>query len=271
MQRALEALLADVLLGPAPTQTQLAELCERHALSSADRAALLEGHPRLLVYRELVRTNLREAMRLSIPRTIARLGATFDEYFDRFLSERAPRTHYLRDVTPELLDYCRPLWELDPRVPDYIWELALHESLHIEVSARPVLPREHAAAALSLEQGVDFSEALRLVQYRFAVHELDAREDDRQLPAPRQVALLVYRSAEHDVRYLELSPLAHGIVKRLLDGSSLGLAVRDSAAATGSPLTEAVLSGAAQLLADLADRGVIRGPRPLPASAGSPP
>ena len=69
------------------------------------------------MYRELVRGNLREAIQLSIPRSMARLGALFDEYFDRFLVERAPRTHYLRDVTPELLEFCAPLWAGDARVP----------------------------------------------------------------------------------------------------------------------------------------------------------
>jgi hypothetical protein len=71
----------------------------------------------------------------------------------------------------------------------------------------------------------------------------------------------VYRSPEHDVRYLELSPLAHDILRRLLGSDALGVAVRDAAASAGSALTEAVVAGAARLLADLADRGVIRGPR----------
>jgi hypothetical protein len=74
------------------------------------------------------------------------------------------------------------------------------------------------------------------------------------------VALLVYRSPDHEVRYLELTPLAHGIVERLLVGHTLGEAVRGAAEAAGAPLTEVVLAGAAKLLADLAERGVVFGP-----------
>ncbi len=262
MQRALESVMGELLLGPAPSRALLGTLCERYALPEADTAALLESYERLLVYRELTRGNLREAMRLSIPRTIARLGPLFDEYFDRFLAEAGPRTHYLRDVTPELLEFCGPLWANDPRVPSYLPELALHESLHIEVSARPALPRGHQSEPLTLEQGVDFSEALRLVAYRYAVHELDADITAHAPPQERPVSLLVYRSPEHDVRYLELSPLAYSIVQRLLAGDALGAAVQGAATAASSPLTEAVLAGAAKLLADLAERGVIRGPRP---------
>jgi len=260
VQQALEGVFAEVVLGPVPSRESLATLCQKHAVNADDSAALAESLERLRVYRELVRGNLREALSLSIPRSMARLGPLFDEYFDRFLAEQAPRTHYLRDVAPEFLAFCAPLWVGDARVPPYLSGLGLHESLHIEVSALPSLPPGHVAAPLSLEGGVALSEALRLVRYRHAVHELAADEADRSVPSQRPVSLLVYRSPEHEVRYLELTPLAHGIVERLLAGDSLGSAVQGAAAEAGSALSEAVLGGAAKLLADLAERGVVRGP-----------
>jgi hypothetical protein len=164
-------------------------------------------------------------------------------------------------VTPELLEFCAPLWAADARVPSYLPELALHESLHIEVSALQALPRGHIAAPLALEQGVELGAALKLVQYRHAVHELPDDEADRSVPEARLVSLLVYRSPEHEVRYLELTPLARDIVERLLAGDTLGRAVQGAATAAGVGLTEAVLSGAAKLLADLAERGVVWGPK----------
>jgi len=270
MQQGLEGVFAELVLGPALSQEELFALCEKHGVSSADAAALGETSERLHVYRELVRSNLREAIQLSIPRSMARLGPLFDEYFDRFLQERAPRSHYLRDVTPELLGFCAPLWAADARVPSFLPELALHESLHIEVSALQALPRGHVAAPLALEQGVQLGAALKLVQYRHAVHELPDDEADRSVPEERPVSLLVYRSPEHEVRYLELTPLARGIVERLLAGDTLGGAVRGAAAGAGAALTEAVLSGAAKLLADLAERGVVWGPKAAPARGPAP-
>jgi hypothetical protein len=168
------------------------------------------------------------------------------------------------------LAFAAPLWVTDARVPSYLYELALHESLHIEVSALPSLPRGHVAAPLALERGVELTTALRLVQYRHAVHELPDDEADRTTPNERAVSLLVYRSPEHDVRYLELTPLARAIVERLLLGDSLGGAVQGAATAEGSALSEAVLAGAAKLLADLAERGVVRGPGDAGGSNGSP-
>jgi hypothetical protein len=261
MQQALEGVFAELVLGPALSRAELRSLAERHAVPSQDVEALLESHQRLLVYRELVRSNLREAMALSIPRSIARLGPLFDEYFDRFLRECSPRTHYLRDVTPELLDFCAPLWAADSRIPAYLYELALHESLHIEVSALPTPPRGHVAAPLALDQPVELSAALRLVHYQHAVHELPADEADRSAPAAREVTLLAYRSPEHEVRYLELTPLASAIIERLLAVDTLEQAMRAAAASVNSELNEALLASAASLLADLAERGVVWGPK----------
>jgi hypothetical protein len=255
-----ERVLAELALGSLASPETLAALCRKHGVSAEDALALEASLPRLEVYRELVRGNLMAALELSIPRTLARLGASFEPYFDRFLSERSPQTHYLRDVTAELLDFCAPLWSRAPTVPSYLLELARHEALHIEVSAMPTPPRGHVAGPLSLTQGVALSAALRLVRYSHRVHELPEDVGDRTEPTAEQVSLLVYRSPEHEVRYLELSPLARGILERLLLGATLGDAVTGAAGAEGSALTEAVLSGAAQLLAELAERGVVWGP-----------
>ena len=105
MQQALEGLFAELVLGPALSQAELLELTRKHGVDPADADALCASFDRLLVYRELVQSTLREAVQLSIPRSMARLGAVFDEYLARFLVERAPRKHSLREVAPELLEF----------------------------------------------------------------------------------------------------------------------------------------------------------------------
>jgi hypothetical protein len=234
-------------------------LCREHGVEELDARVLARQFERLMVYRELVRSTLLDALNLSIPRTMQRLGALFSEYFDRFLAEQAPRSHYLRDVAPELLAWCRPLWRIDTRVPVYAADLGLHESLHIDVSALPAVPRPRAETPLALEHGVELSRALRLVEYDFAVHELPADPSDRSEPAERRVSLLVYRSPDHDVRYLELTPLARALLERLRAGAALGRALQEAAAELGASLDEPVLSGTAKLLSDLAERGVVLG------------
>ena len=120
MHAALEAALGELVLGPAldlEDEAALAAFFRRHGVSEDDAAALRDGElRRLLVYRELVRGTLKTALEAAIPRTLSRLGPSFDGYFERFLAERAPRTHYLRDVTTEFSDFCAESWSRDPRV-----------------------------------------------------------------------------------------------------------------------------------------------------------
>ena len=122
MQQALESALAELVLGAeldVADDAAVRAWFDRHGVAPEDRAAL--DVRRLGVYRGLVRHNLRQAVELAMPRVVARLGPTFDEYFDRFLAERGPRTHYLRDVTAELLDFCEPSWENDRRI--FAWTM----------------------------------------------------------------------------------------------------------------------------------------------------
>lgn len=267
MQEALENALAELVLGPPldiDDTRALSSWLERHGVDPTDRAALHRKElERLLIYRRLVRSRLREVVQLAVPCTQARLGPLFDEYFDRFLKERGPRTHYLRDVTGEFLDFCAMLWQLDPRVAPYLCDLARHESLRIEIAAMQARPPLHEPGALDLEHGVEFIEAARIVRYRWAVHELADDEDDRTEPAAGDIALFVYRSPEHRVRYLELTPLAAAIVQRLLvERASLQKAVLGGCAALGFSVDSGVLEGLAHLLSDLAERGALLGSRP---------
>jgi len=261
VQPALERALAELVLGPPLARSDLAALASRHALAADDRDALAAEFERWLVYRKLVQATLRDAVELAIPRTLARLGALFDEYFARFLRERGPQTHYLRDVTSELLDFCAPLWARDARVPPWALDLARHEAVQIVVSSE----REPAVKAplgeLDLERGLRFVGAARVVRYAFAVHRMSADEGDRTPPEAAPTELFVYRDEEHDVRYLELSPLAAALLERLLAGESLKAALLAACAVTGSD-PGAALDGTARLLADLSERGAVLGAAP---------
>jgi hypothetical protein len=269
LQHALEAALSELVFGPPLAGDAVDAFFARHALSPEDRAAMRADFERLGVYRSLVRGTLRDAVELALPRTLARLGAVFDEYFARFLAERGPRTHYLRDVTNELLDFCAPLWADDPRVPAWALDLARHEALQIVVSSEreAVTPRE--LGALELERGLRFVTAARVVRYAFAVQRLSSDENDRTPPERTPTALFAYRDPEHDVRYLELSPLAASLLERLLDGATLKDAVLDACRATGVEPGVA-LDGTARLLADLAARGALLGPAAANAAVSQP-
>ena len=122
-------------------------------------------------------------------------------------------------------------------------------------------PKPGALPELDPERGLAFTATARVVRTAFAVHRLSDDPADRREPERIPTALFVYRSPEHDVRYLELTPLAAEILERLLAGKSLRSTLAAATSDLGVPLDEAVLEGTARLLADLAERGAITGAR----------
>ena len=263
MQRALESALAELTLGAeiaASDAPAIAAWLARHDVAADDAAALTQDFSRLLVYRKLVRGNLKEALRATLPRTLARLGAHFEPDFAEFLRVAPPVTHYLRDLTPRFLSFVAARWAANPNLPPYLIDLARHEALQVEVASLLARPKHHISAELSVDEGVEFIDAVRLVQYGFAVHRLPEDETSTEAPEPGVVTLLVYRSPEHDVRYLELGAFAAALLSGLLtERLPLRAALAHAAQQVSLPLDDELLSRAARLLAELAERGALLG------------
>lgn len=272
--RAIERALADLVLGPQRNFDDPSAfrrwIAERN-LHPDDAAALAAQDPkRLVVYRALPRFSMRGAVALAMPRSMARLGDSFHKYWDRFLNEHGPRSHYLRDVTTEFLDFCEPIWRAeqaqdgDAPVPPYLADLARHEALRVVIASQKTRQKTRAqeteAGALELGRGVRFTEAVRVMRYGFAVHELPDDEDDRSMPREAPTTLLVYRDPDHEVRYLRLTHLAGTIIDGLIAGRTLSEAVTGSCDQARQAVTDELLGGIAQVLGDLAERRVILGP-----------
>jgi uncharacterized protein len=263
MHSALESALAELTLGPeiaADDAPAIAAWLRRNQVTGGDAEALTRDFSRLRLYRDLVRDKLRGALQDTIPRTLARLGPNFAPYFDKFLQTAPPLTRYLRDVTPCFLDFVGPHWKGDPSIPEYLADLARHEALQVEVASLRARPKQHVPAELSLEAGVEFIDAVRQVSYRWAVQRLPEDEASTLLPERSLVSLLVYRSPEHDVRYLELGPFAAALLSGLLtERQTLRAALSNAADELGLPLSDELLSRSARLLAELAERGALLG------------
>jgi uncharacterized protein len=263
MQEALESALAELTLGPEIAEGDAAGIAAwlaRNGVAELDARALTRDFPRLKVYRKLVRGNLEQALRDTIPRTLARLDSSFEPYFSEFLRVSPPDTRYLRDLTPQFLRFALERWSRDPHVPAYLGDLARHEALQVELASLLALPKEHVSAELALDDGIEFIDAARLVEYGWAVHRLPEDESSQVLPERSNVALLVYRSPEHDVRYLELGPFARALLSGLLDDRlSLRLSLARAAERARLPLDDELLTRAARLLAELAERGALLG------------
>jgi hypothetical protein len=267
--RALARALADACLGETSGQAAADDLrtfLARHGVASDDIEAAVAAPRGLAVYRSLVQNGLMAVVGRLMPRTRSRMNRACDGRFDvdmaQFLNERSPRTHYLRDVPSELFAWVQPRWRADPAVPPYLFDLAAHELACFAVATSEAITGAAPLDEIATDRTVAFAPSVKLANYSWAVHELDAEDDDAMdIPALREVHLLGFRDSSQNVRWLELTPLAASIVERLAAGDSLGAGIEAACRARNAQIDT---TEAARLLADLGARGVLLGARKPP-------
>lgn len=214
------------------------------------------GAKRILLYRKLVRNGLRSAIRKLIPRTAARLGPSFDVWVELYCDDEMPRSHYLRDVATEFVDWVLPKWATDETIPRYLSDLARLELFEFHIAISMSEKREVYGQELALDKSVVFDASVRMAHFDYAVQRLDEDETDREIPDEESTRLLGYRDADYEVHYLELNTFAADILERLLAGKKFGEAVVE---AFGGVPPASALETIARMLADLAERKVLLG------------
>ncbi len=209
-----------------------AERQRRIADACTGRDGEVTATGRLGLYRRLVQGNLAAVARRLIPRTAAALdaaGSAYAGWFARFLAEAGPRTPYLRDVPVEMVSWALPLWteraaaaELPASLPD----LARHE---IDLFVVESTPRDAAPATVgevSVERPLVFATPRRLVRYEHAVHRPAEVASATLTAAPTW--LLMHRDEDNTVHALVVEPRWADLLGRLLEGATLGEALKQS-------------------------------------------
>ena len=236
-------------------QNDLRGFLAASGVAKEDIDAILAAPRRLGLYRKLIRHNIVGVIEAMLPRTQERMEkavpGSFVASIDDFLEHEGPRTAHLRDVPSEFLAHAAPRWKQDERLPRWLADYAELELVDFVIGVAPRPAPPPPLADVSADLPLVFAEPRKLVRLGWSVHE-DAIQQ-------RDVAILVYRDAEHRTRFLELTHLASLILERLFAGDALGPAMISACQTMGCALDDAVLTGAASLLADLGDRGVLLG------------
>lgn len=265
VQRGLHRLIVERDVEPA-VRTDLRAFLRAGGLDEPASTWLAAADPeRLLVYRQLVRRQLRGVLADLLPRTAAARGEAFEADAEDWIAEVGPRSRLLRDLPREFTSWAAARWstgrvqeDLSPP-PPWLLDLARLEILTHEVGAAPLRPPA-AERPFALDARLEFDPSARLGRFDHAVHELAAAPDS----APRRepTTLLLYRDREHEVRTLHLSPLAEALIDALLvREATVEAAVRSAAEGVGAALDDELLGRVSALLADLVERGAVRGPR----------
>lgn len=262
----LHALFADACFGDseAALSGDLAKYLARHGVAKDDAEALLASPRRLGLYRQLLRHNVYNVIRMMLEKTRdrleARLPGAFGASVSDWLAAEGPKTAHLRDVPSEFLAWIAPRWRKDERVPAWLVDHAELELVDFTIGVAPRPAPPPPLADVAPDRPLVFADPRTLVRLAHAVHDLPA-DDPSAVPEARAVQLLVYRDAAHRTRFLDLTPAAAAILERLFEGRPLANAMVEACQATGIALDDTVLAGAARLLADLGERGVLLGAR----------
>lgn len=266
LQRGLSHLIVD-LDADTPVRADLAGFLRARSIGPRAVAALVGADPeRLLVYRQLIRRQIRGVLADLLNRTAAARGQdAFEHDADAWLAELGPRSRLLRDLPGEFAAWARSRWSEGhvqrdmPQAPAWLQDLARHELLAHEVGAAPLRPSAEERP-FALDARLEFDPSARLGRFEHAVHALS--DDPDTAPRHEPTALLLYRDRDHVVRTLHLSPLAESLLDALLvRETTVEQAVREAAVATGSALDGEFLGRVSALLADLGERGAVRGAR----------
>lgn len=254
----LQAAFAKACFGAEPAfEKDLRGFLAAQGVAKDDVEALLASPRRLGLYRKLIRHNVVGVIDAMLPRTRAKIDAAspgaFDAAITAFLEHEGPRTSHLRDVPSEFLAFAAPRWRKDDRLPRWAADHAELELVDFVVGVAPRPAPPPLLADVAADRPLVFADPRRLVRLGWSVHEETIEE--------RDVTILVYRDAEHRTRFLELTKLAGLVLERLFAGDPLGPAMVAACQSGGFALDDSVLAGAARLLADLGERGVLLGAR----------
>jgi len=259
----MQAMVARACFGKDATfQTDLAGFLRQHGVGGDDAEAILASPRRLGLYRRLVRHNVVGVIETMLEATKARIEARVPGELDRaivqFLDEAGPKTPHLRDVPGEFLSFIKPHWRANAKLPAWLVDYAELELVDFTISVAPRPLPPPPLAEVTADRPLVFADPRRMIHVGWAVNAVP-RDDVNAEPEKRDVTILVYRDEEHSSRFLELTPLAGAILERLFEGDALGAAMVNACQQKNHPLDDNVLAGAARLLADLGERGVLLG------------
>lgn len=235
-------------------QRAIARACLGEA-PPADALALLGGDPRRWqIYRDLVRTRLWRVLLEALPRTYAAAGdERFGGWFTRFLGEAPPRTPFVREIAPAFGTWVRAaegeeLTRPAPWLPEALArDLAEHE---VALSDARLDPSKLADFLMELPAALDPTH--RRLRVRWEVEGPEAVERPR--------TLLIHRHpASGRAETLELDELDAEIMDAMDTATPVTDAVLAVLKRRGEEADGALSMRLADLLADLMDRGILRG------------
>ena len=247
----------------AALQRAMTRVCFDRAPSPEDVAAL-GGEP-ILLYRELVRSRIRDLVSIALPRTERTLGKkTISALVDGLLAEAPPRSRYFREVIPAFVAHALPRLRAPGAEPAHAADVLALESTRWELGWRdgavagPVVPFE-------LERVPVVHPTLRLLALEHAVHRADTRVGEAagdEAPERGTFWVCVHRRPDHLVETRTLDATSARLVRAWsrVDRTAID-GVREVLREERREADPAFVERMGTLLSGLLERGALLGSR----------
>lgn len=215
---------------------------------------------RLGIYRELLFNNIENLLGGNFPVIRTLLGEERWRTLVRdFYRDHRSQTPLFPEIAREFLRYLESLPRLDP---PFLGELAHYEwvELALQISEAAIGDIAHDPDGDLLEGIPALSPLAWPLAYRWPVHRLGPAFQP-EAPPETPTLLLLRREADGQVRFSELSPLAHRLLERLGEAAQLSglMQLQALAAEAGTAADKAFIAQGRQLLEQLRANGVLLG------------
>jgi hypothetical protein len=216
---------------------------------------------RIAIYRELLYNNLESFIGNGFPVIKRILGEDrWNALVRDFFARHVCTTPYFSEICEEFLAYLEKEREAVEGDPPFLFELAHYEWVELALAIHP-------AEAFTVSAGLPPNWPQRRVEvsplawnlaYVYPVHRI-APDFMPDSPPAIPTCLLVYRSREDRVRFLESPPLLHRLFQSFDEAGTLAIERQIERLAAETGRDAGVLSLQLEpVLADLDERGLIR-------------
>lgn len=216
---------------------------------------------RVNVYRDLVFNNVSQLLSGTFAVLIRIIGAQrWGRLVRGFLRDWRAQTPKFGEIAESFLDYLAssPQVLREGEWPAFLLELAHYEWVEMVLQQSDAQALPATDPALLLERPLQISALAWPLAYVWPVHELDP-DNQPATPPAQPTLLLVRRTADWNVKFSELSPLAWRLLQRICEFASLTgrEQLRDLAQEAGQPASISFMDNGLVLLRQMHEDQVI--------------
>lgn len=213
---------------------------------------------RMDVYRSLFFRNVATFVENTFPVAREILGQErWQPLVEQFFEKHLSTSPYFREIPQEFMAWLLENPTVLETLPPWLAELLHYEWLEMHVATIDAPLPEVTTTTLELAKPVALSPFFMMAAYQWPVHTLSVQNQPSAQPAVPTL-LAVYRTAEHKVRFMQLTPQAAMLLEVLqTDPTLTPLAAADQVSALIQQPFPA--DQVAALLTDLAARDIVLG------------